>query len=189
MWWSAARRGVLRPRSGDLLGTGPQDDGRDGYLLSPVVLQPQSRGTVRLVSADPDDPPLVDPAHLTEPEDLAVLVHGLRAALWISEQDALRSRTADRSPAPDSTDAELARHVRATAETLAHPAGTARSGAPDDPDAVLDERLRVRGVTGLRVADPSAAPVVTRGHPAPPAVVIAERAADLILADLYWPPD
>ncbi|WP_131742836.1 GMC family oxidoreductase [Actinomadura roseirufa] len=201
--WGTARRGPLRDLAGGgvaflrtdeeycapdvelLIGTGPSPDrpDRTGYMIAPVVLQPQSRGTLRLASADPSAPPLLDPAYLTEPEDLATLVLGLRAALWITEQPALAPYTAERSLPVDGTQRELEDYVRANADTVFHPVGTARIGRDDDPLAVVDARLRVRGVRGLRVADASVIPVITRGHTMAPAVVVGERAADLILSD------
>ncbi len=175
--------GLTAPDVELLLGTGPQgghDPGRTGYLLAPVVLQPRSRGRLRLATADPAAAPLIDPGYLTDPADLRTLIAGLRAALRIAAQPALRPWTAEQTLPPDATDEQLAAHVRATADTVFHPVGTARIGRADDPQAVLDEELRVRGVRGLRVADASAIPVITRGHTMAPAVLVAERAAELI---------
>ncbi|WP_019634138.1 GMC family oxidoreductase [Actinomadura atramentaria] len=203
--WETTRGGPLRDLAGGgvaflrtdeeycapdvelLIATGPAPGrpDRTGYMLAPVVLQPLSRGTLRLASADPADAPLLDPAYLAEPEDLATLVAGLRAALWVTEQPALAPYTEGRSLAPDASREELEAYVRANADTVFHPVGTARLGPDDDPLAVVDGRLRVRGVTGLRVADASVIPVITRGHTMAPAVVVGERAADILHAD-HW---
>ncbi|BAJ27189.1 MULTISPECIES: GMC oxidoreductase [Kitasatospora] len=165
-----------------LLGTGADQDHPDraGYLVAPVLLQPHSRGRLRLASADPLAAPLLDPGYLTDPRDLPVLVAGVRAALRTTEQPALRPWTAERNLPADASDALIEAHVRATADTVFHPVGTARIGHPDDPDAVVDPELRVRGVRGLRVADASVIPVITRGHTMAPSLLVAERAADLI---------
>jgi len=160
-------------------GRGPAPD-RAGYRLAPVLLQPRSRGSLRLASADPAAAPILDPGYLSDPADILTLIAGLRAALRISRQPALRPWTAKRSLDPEATNTELATYIRANADTVFHPVGTARLGVDDDPYGVVDAELKVRGVEGLRVADLSAAPVITRGHTMAPAVVIAERAADLV---------
>jgi 3-(3-hydroxy-phenyl)propionate hydroxylase len=199
--WETAREGPLRDLAGTgvaflrtdpaltvpdvelLIATGQGrggDPDRAGYRLAPVLLQPRSRGTLRLASTDPAAAPVLDPGYLTDPADLATLIAGLRAALRISRQPALRSWTAKRSLDPGATDAELAVYIRASADTVFHPVGTARLGRDDDPFAVVDAQLRVRGIEGLRIADLSVVPVITRGHTMAPAVVVAERAADLI---------
>ena len=153
-----------------------------GYTLGAILLQPASRGTVRLASSDPLAPPLIDPAYLAEPDDLRVLVTGMRRALAVLDTPPLAGVVSGlmKPEARPGSDDELAAAVRAGAETLYHPVGTCRMGV--DAMAVVDPQLRVRGVAGLRVADASVMPSLIRGHTNAPAVMIGEKAADLLRA-------
>ena len=159
----------------------------DGYTLHACFLRPRSRGTIRLRDANPLSAPLIDPAYLSDAGgfDLRMMVECAKASRRLLSQPAFdRWRGApifpDRS---DLDDAGLAAFVRAKAETIYHPAGTCRMGAADDPLAVLDPSLRVRGVDGLRVVDASAMPTLPGGNTNAPVIMMAERAADLIAAD------
>jgi choline dehydrogenase len=159
--------------------------GTDGLTLAVVLLQPESRGRITLAGADPAVPPLIDPAYLTEDEDLDTFVAAVRFAERLFDTPSLRPLV-DGPMAPwpgPQDDAGLADTVRAHAQTLFHPVGTCRMGPPGDEEAVVDHRLRVHGVDGLRVADASVIPRITRGHTHAPAVMIGERAADLIRED------
>lgn len=157
--------------------TPPTDD---AFSIGPTLLTPRSRGRVALRSPDPVVAPAIDPAYLTEEADAEALVAGVEAALDIAARPALRAVSRRRLlPPPGALDREgLDRHVRARAQTLYHPVGTCRMGTDDD--AVVDPRLRVRDVEGLRVVDASVMPVVPRGNTHAPTVMVAERAADLI---------
>jgi choline dehydrogenase len=157
-----------------------------GLTLAVVLLQPKSSGTVLLRSADPSDPPAIDPCYLTDAggEDAATLLRGLRLARRVLAQEPLASFV-DGEILPGEqarSDDDLLAHVRALSQTLYHPAGTCRMGS--DAAAVVDPQLRVRGVAGLRVADASIIPTLPRGHTNWPTVMIAERAAELLSADL-----
>lgn len=157
-----------------------------GFTLAVVLLAPRSSGTVTLRSGDPHEPPAIDPRYLTDPdgEDRRTLLDGLRLARLVLAQEPL-ARYADGEilPGEDAeSDEELTAHLRASSQTLYHPAGTCRMGT--DPGAVVDPELRVRGLEGLRVADASVMPRLPRGHTNWPVVMIAERAADLIRASL-----
>jgi choline dehydrogenase len=151
-----------------------------GVTVGVVLLQPGSRGHVRLASDDPADPPVIDPGYLTAETDLPRLVAGLRTATEILAADALRPYVgAPMAPwTGDTDDDSLARFVRGHAETLYHPVGTCRMGTDDG--SVVDTELRVRGLAGLRVVDASVLPMINRGHTLAPTIMIAERAADLI---------
>ncbi|PZS16736.1 MAG: choline dehydrogenase [Pseudonocardiales bacterium] len=150
-----------------------------GITVGVVLLQPESRGSVTVRSADPSVAPQIDPGYLTAPNDLARLVEGVRQCQELFATSALRPHvSAPLEPGPGETDLE--EFVRAQAETLYHPVGTCRMGADDD--SVVDTALRVRGVDGLRVVDASVIPTIIRGHTHAPTVMIAEKAADLILA-------
>jgi choline dehydrogenase len=149
-----------------------------GVTVGVVLLQPQSRGTVTTRSPDPAVAPIIDAGYLTAPADLERLVAGVAQSQTLLATSALgRHVTRPMMPGPDEND--LAEYVRANAETLYHPAGTCRMGADDD--SVVDPELRVRGVDGLRVVDASVMPTIIRGHTHAPTVMIAERAAELIL--------
>jgi choline dehydrogenase len=142
-----------------------------------ILLQPESRGTVTVRSADPSTPPDIDPGYLSKPKDLARLVEGVRQCQALFATSALSQHVkAPMEPGPGETDLE--EFVRAQSETLYHPAGTCRMGADDD--SVVDPELRVRGVERLRVVDASVMPTIIRGHTHAPTVMIAEKGADLI---------
>ncbi|MEU6948617.1 GMC family oxidoreductase N-terminal domain-containing protein [Streptomyces sp. NPDC046316] len=165
--------------------TDDSPEGTDGLTVAVVLLQPDSRGTITLATADPSAPPLIDPGYLTEPSDLKTFVAGVRFAERLFETQALRPLV-DGALAPwrgGLDDETLARTVRERAQTLFHPVGTCRMGHRPDEGAVVDSRLKVHGVEGLRVADASVVPRITRGHTHAPAVMIGERAADLVLRD------
>lgn len=151
---------------------------QDGVTVNACLLRPQSRGTVRLRSADPFAKPLVDNNYLAEPEDLRLEIAGLRFAREIMAQAPLSARiTHEMLPGKDVTrDEDLARHCRRTVKTNWHPVGTCRMGPDGDGMAVLDGRLRVRGIEGLRVIDASAMPFVPSGNTNAPTMALADRA-------------
>lgn len=157
-----------------------------GLTLAAILLRPHSRGTIRLASANPLEAPLIDPAYLSDAEgiDAATLLAGIAECERLLDTDALRSVTTGGWVLPENgermTPAERAElSLRRYSHTLYHPVGTARMGR--DAASVVDPDLRVRGVTGLRIADASVMPTVIRGHTNAPAIVIGEVAADLIL--------
>jgi choline dehydrogenase len=167
-----------------LLGDPPRE-GPPGHGLSinPAVLNPKSRGTVKLRSADPQDPILFDPQFLSAAEDLAGFVRGIKAVRKIGAQPSLKRLGAvEISPLGEplmSTDEDMAEHARRYAKSIYHPAGTCRMGSDDD--AVVDSSLRVRGVPRLRICDASIMPKIPRGNTNAPTIMIAERGADFIL--------
>jgi choline dehydrogenase-like flavoprotein len=153
---------------------------RSGTTIGVVLLQPRSRGTVRLASADPSAKPVIDPRYLTEEEDVATLVAGLRVGHRIAGAAVLAPWAEAVFPPPAASDDELATFIRGDIGTVFHPVGTVRMGADGDRSAVVDPNLRVKGVAGLRVADASVMPSLIRGHTMAPTVFIGYRAADLI---------
>ncbi len=159
------------------------DEGRSGTTIGVVLLQPKSRGTVRLASRDPLAKPVIDPRYLSAPEDVSALVAGLRIAQRIAQANVLKPWAEAIFPAANASDAELAAFIPGDIGTVYHPVGTVRMGPARDPKAVVDERLRVKGITGLRVADASVMPALIRGHTMAPTVFIGYRAAELIAAD------
>ena len=159
----------------------------NGFCLTPNVTRGRSRGTVRLRSRDFRDRARVDPRYFTDPEghDMRVMVAGVRLARRIAEQPVLAEWiTRELTPGPDAvSEDDLVDYIVKTHNTVYHPAATARMGAPDDPDAVLDPRLRVKGVRGLRVADASAMPFLPAINPNITCMMIGEKAADLVAED------
>jgi choline dehydrogenase len=151
-----------------------------GYTIRPSLMTPYSRGTVRLASADPALPPVLDPNYYADERDLLTMVDGLRIAREIGEAAALAPwRDRELLPGPDlRDDAELAAYVRTGLGSYSHPVGTCRLGT--DEGAVVDLELRVRGIEGLRVVDASVMPSVVSGNTNATVYAIAERAAALI---------
>lgn len=147
-----------------------------GFSLIPVLLAPASRGRIRLASADPLEAPLIDPAYLSDPADLPRLAEGVRFARRLLQQTAF---DACRGAPVQGKGLEPEEHIRTWGQTLYHPVGTCRMGT--DADAVVDAQLCVHGVAGLRVADASIMPVIPRGHTNAATLMIAEKAARLVL--------
>ncbi len=152
-----------------------------GVTVGPVLLQPESRGTVRLTAGDAAAPPAIDPDYLSTASDLATMIVGVREAQRLLATDAMAPFVGEPIEAPaGEDDAAIEAFLADQAETLYHPVGTCRMGS--DADSVVDPELRVRGVTGLRVIDASVMPTLNRGHTHAPAVMIGERGADLVAA-------
>jgi choline dehydrogenase-like flavoprotein len=153
---------------------------RDGVALVAAVVAPDSRGSVRLASADPLAAPLIDPGFLREPRDIDRLAEGLARVREAAASAAFSGLDAREVwPGADvRTSAGLRSYIRRTVGSYYHPAGTCRMGS--GAGAVVDTQLRVRGVAGLRVADASVIPVLPNAHPHATVLAIAERAAELI---------
>jgi choline dehydrogenase len=156
---------------------------RHAVIMAPILLKPQSRGTITLRSSDPKAKPVIDPKYLTDDAgaDRAALMSGLRMCADIAKSPALKGiigRIARPRGATDLGDETLARALNSSSHTLYHPVSTCRMG--NDDASVVDPELRVRGVDGLRVADASVMPTIIRGHTHAPSVLIGEKAADLI---------
>jgi len=153
----------------------------DGVTLHACCLRPQSRGEIRLASANPFEPPVMDPNYLAADYDLKVLIAGLRQGRDILAARAFKPWLGEeRLPGPGAqSNAELEDFIRATAETEYHPVGTCKMGS--DPMAVVDEKLRLRGIERLRVIDASIMPTIVSGNTNAPVIMIAERGADMML--------
>lgn len=152
-----------------------------GYAVSchACVLRPKSRGSVSLTSSDPTAAPSIDPNFLAEEDDLRALMLGTRKAHQIMTQAPMKDRiTKSLTITGQESDAELETILRNSADTIYHPVGTCRMGG--DAGSVLDPQLRVRGVAGLRVADASVMPTIVSGNTNAPAIMIGEKAADMI---------
>ncbi len=154
--------------------------------VSACNLQPTSRGTVRIKSAIPDQAPSIAPNYLSTDEDRQVAADAIRTTRRLMKQPALAAyRPEEFLPGPSVGDDEpsLAKAAGDIGTTIFHPVGTAKMGTESDPLAVVDERLRFRGLAGLRVADASVMPTITSGNTNTPTAMIAEKAATMILAD------
>lgn len=144
-----------------------------------VLLTPASRGCVRLRSADPYDPPVVDPAYLSDKGDRAALRQGLDLVRALFRTPALEAITGPAlHPAPDADEAELDAFITESLVSIWHPVGTCRMGTA--AGSVVSPRLEVHGLENLYVADASVMPTITRGNTHAPTIMIAEKAADLI---------
>ncbi|MBY6108827.1 GMC family oxidoreductase N-terminal domain-containing protein [Halomonas sp. DP1Y21-3] len=157
-----------------------------GLTVTTVVVKPKARGSVCLRSADPGDMPRVSPNLLGHPDDIQAMVDGQKFFLRAFEQSPLKENlhgVALPFAGSGANDDELLEHCRRFVKTNYHPAGTAAMGADDDPMAVLDARLRVRGVRGLRVCDMSAVPDIPAGNTTAPAMMLGSRCADFIGED------
>jgi choline dehydrogenase len=162
-----------------IVDEGMRDPEAHGLWVSPCVLTPQGRGTVRLASNDPSAKPIIHNAFYSVGDDLERMVAGLRLTLQICAQPALAPYCADPFNTPDGdSDEALRAHVARTPFAVYHPVGTCRMGRDDD--AIVDPELRVNGLEGLRVVDASVMPTVPRGNTNAPTIAIAERAAELI---------
>ncbi|WP_396449501.1 GMC family oxidoreductase [Actinomadura sp.] len=156
-------------------------DKRPALTIMPTLIYPKSRGTVRLGSADPSAPPVIDPGYLSEPDDARLLLDGIELVREVMANKAIAGDVKlELSPGPSFPDrAALAKELPNRATTVYHPVGSCRMGS--DERAVVDPALRVRGIEGLRVADASIMPSITGGNTNAPSMMIGEHAATLIL--------
>jgi choline dehydrogenase len=154
-----------------------------GISISPVHLSPDGRGTVRLRAPDPLAPPEIKFNFLRTENDMRVMIAGVRIARGIARQGALQKIMVEET-APGvatRTDEEIAADVRQRGVSNLHPVGSCGMGR--GPMAVVDPRLRVHGVPGLRVVDASVMPVIVAGNTNAPTIMIAEKASDMIQED------
>lgn len=158
---------------------------RHGYMGLIQLLRPRSAGSVRLANNRPEDKPVIAPNFFADPYDMKTLIAGFREARRIFAQPALAAMTgAEIEPGVQyQSDSEIDAALRKIVNTAYHPTGTCKMGPDSDPMAVVDSRLRVRGISGLRVVDASIMPSIISGNTSAPTMMIAQRAADFILED------
>ena len=169
----------VQPVTLEAFGQAPHDF--PAITASVCHLRPESRGHVQITSPDPMVHPEIQPNYLSTEGDRVVAANAIRQTRQIMRQSALaRYHPEELKPGPElQTEAELIEGTRRIASTTFHPIGTARRGT--DPEAVVDPRLRVKGVSNLRVVDASVMPNITFRNTNSPTVMIAERATDLTL--------
>ena len=173
----------IQPFSADRPGEGTH--GFSAFTASVLQLRPESAGHLALKSPSPDDHIAIYPNYLATRTDCDTLVAGIKIARRVCGAEPVASMiTGEHAPGPSvgaDDDAAILDWARNTATTIYHPTGTCKMGG--DPMAVVDARLRVHGITGLRVADASIMPVITSGNTNAPAIMIGEKASDMVLKD------
>lgn len=173
----------LQPFSTDKVGTATHPF--NAFTASVLQMRPESAGHLELKSANPSDHPIIHPNYLSTPTDQQTIVDGIKIARRIAGFEPAKSEIIEEH-APGKTvgvddDEAILDWARNTSTTIYHPTGTCKMG--QDDMAVVDERLRVRGIAGLRVADASIMPTIVSGNTNAPAIMIGERASDFILED------
>jgi choline dehydrogenase len=158
-------------------------DKEPGMTLSVYQLRPESKGSIHIRSADPYAPPAIRPNFLTDSEDCRVIVAGMRIGREVMEHPLFDPyRLYEMNPGETArTDEQLLEFCRRTSQTAYHPIGTCKMG--NDPMAVVNDRLKVHGVEGLRIVDASIMPTMTSGNTNAPAIMIGEKGAHMILED------
>jgi choline dehydrogenase-like flavoprotein len=164
---------------------------RDAWTIMPLLLRPRSRGWVKLQSKNPFVPPIMNPNYFQDPLDIATMVEGAKIALRTADAKVFKQFGSRlyRKPLPTCkhlpflSDAYLECGIRTISMTIYHQSGTAKMGPHNDPTAVVDPRLRVYGIKGLRVIDASIMPSVVSGNTNAAVIMIGEKGSDLIKED------
>lgn len=163
--------------------TGPRIAKQSGVTCYAHPMRPESKGHIHITSADPRRPPAINFNFLSSPMDATLTARAIRIARSVMTAPAMAPlQVTEMAPGRDrDTDEEIIDWVKGAAETTYHPVGTCKMGS--DAQAVVDSRLRVHGIAGLRVADASIMPTLTSGNTNAPSIMIGEKAADMVLAD------
>jgi choline dehydrogenase len=170
----------MQPLSADKPGDGVHPF--SAFTMSVCTLRPESRGEVRINSPDPLQPPTIIPNYLSSENDQRVAVESVKVARKIAQSSTLKKYITDEYIPGDSytSDSELLEAATNNSQSIYHPVGTCKMG--NDASSVVDDQLRVRGVSGLRVVDASIMPELVSGNTNAPTMMIAEKAADMILS-------
>lgn len=163
----------------------------DTYMVMPMVLRPKSRGRITLKTSNPFSSPLIDMGYFSDPRDLEILVEGAKKTIQLSKTESMQRYGAqllsNPIPAcrsfPFGSDDYWRCHARQITFTIYHQSGTCKMGPTNDPSSVVDPRLRVIGIRGLRVVDASIIPKIPAAHTNAPTIMIAEKASDMIKQD------
>ncbi|XP_069680588.1 glucose dehydrogenase [FAD, quinone]-like [Periplaneta americana] len=164
---------------------------RNGFTIFPILLRPHSSGRLRLKDSDPHSNPLIYPDFFSDPRDIEILIKGIRMFMSLMKTESFQKLGVDvyRKPIPPckhhgfDSDEYWECTIRYMTVSMQHAVGTCKMGPDSDPDAVVDPRLKVRGIQNLRVVDASIMPSITSGHTMAPIYMIAEKAADMIKED------
>jgi choline dehydrogenase-like flavoprotein len=155
-----------------------------GFTCHVCLLRPKSRGEVTIGSADPFAPPVIDPNFFGDPDDLETMVAGFKTTRRLMETPALRAlQKKEMFTEGVHSDDDIRNLLRARVDTVYHPVGSAKMGV-NDPMAVVDPKLKVYGLEGLRVVDASIMPTLIGGNTNAPTIMIGEKAADMIKAEM-----
>jgi choline dehydrogenase len=185
-----SREGLASPDLQLLFSPASYDNNKFGELervsgatVAVSIARPESRGTIMAKSSDPLERPLIKPNYLASPNDIRVALAGIAHVRRIFAQPAFAQHSiGETTPGPKITsEADLTEFIRNTGSPIYHPVGTCKMG--EDPQAVVDSRLRVRGINGLRVIDASIMPAVTTGNTNAPTIMIGEKGASMIRED------
>jgi choline dehydrogenase len=146
-----------------------------------IILHPKSRGQIKLKSSNPSEPPSIALNPLSDPDDRALLVKGMRKAIEVLHAEAFDAFRSGEMllPAPPASDQIVVDHIHKTLETLYHPVGTCKMG--NDAQAVVNHELKVHGIANLRVVDASIMPTIVSGNTNAATIMIAQKGADMII--------
>jgi len=158
----------------------------EGYTLTPSLIHPRSRGTIRLRSGDPEEKPIISPCYLTDPEgyDMQILMDGVRLTRKLGQRMVEKLGGYEEYPGPAvQSDDDIATYVRRYVGTMYHPTSTCRMGPDGDSSAVLDPQLRVRGIKGVRVVDASVMPEIVGANTNATCVALGEKGATFLVEE------